>query len=177
MSFRQKVAHEAVTVMVTTLYFAVCFGILVLLKRLYLSEYQIEFRGLSLALLGALIVAKVVLVLEHVTLGQWIRKHAVAVEVVLRTILYTIGVAIALFLERGFEVRHEHGGFLGGVRWVIQHRDMHHVWADTIAVGASLLIFNAVTAARHHLGHGRLERLFLTPPSEESEASEHKMKI
>ncbi len=177
MSFRQKLGKEIVAVLLTTLYFAVCFGILVLLKRLYLFEYHIKFRGLSLALLGALIVAKVVLLMEHVTLGQWIRKHALVVEVVLRTILYTIGVAVALFLERGFEVRHEHGGFLAGVAWVFQHREMHHVWADTIAVGASLLIFNTVTAVHHNLGHGRLHRLLLTPPAEKSESSELNSKI
>src|SRR5215831_4677395 len=135
MGLHQKLAHEFRVVVVTTAYFAVCFGVLVALKRLLLADYQIQFRGFSLALVSALIVAKVVLILEHVTLGQWIRNHAVAVDVVLRTLLYTVGVAAALLLERGFEARHEHGGFGAGVAWVFQHRDMHHVWADTLVVG------------------------------------------
>jgi hypothetical protein len=168
MSLRQKLNREIWEFFVTTLYFALCFGVLVLLKRLYLSEYQIQVPGVSLALVSALIVAKVVLLMEHVTLGQWVRKHAVGLDVILRTILYTIGVAVALLLERGFEARHEHGGFRAGVAWVFQHREMHHVWADTIAVGAALLAFNALSAVRRHLGEGRLHRLFLAPPAQES---------
>jgi hypothetical protein len=173
MSFRQKLAHELRVVAVTTLYFAVWFGVLVTLKRLLLADYQIQFRGLSLALVSALIVAKVVLLLEHVTLGQWIRQHAVAVDVLLRTLLYTFGVAVVLLLERGFEARHEHGGFGAGVAWIFQHRDMHRVWADTLAVGCALLVFNAVSAVRRHLGEGRLHRVFLSPPVEGSKAHEH----
>jgi hypothetical protein len=164
MSFRQKLVNEVRVVMVTTAYFAVCFGILVLLKRLYLADYQIQFRGLSLALIGALIVAKVVLLMEHVSLGEWVRSHAVVVDVLLRTFLEALGVAVVLLLERGFEARHEHGGFGPGVTWVFQHRDMHHVWADTIGVSGALLGFNFVSATRQHLGEGRLHRLFLSPP-------------
>ena len=166
MSFRHKLAHEFQVVVVTTLYFAVWFGVLLVLKRLYLADYQIRFRGFSLALVSALIVAKVVLLLEHVTLGQWVRNHAVAVDIILRTLLYTVGVAVVLLLERGFETRHEHSGFGGAVVWVFQHRDMHHVWADTITVGCALLGFNALSAVRRHLGEGQLHRLFLSPPVE-----------
>src|SRR5215831_15516989 len=115
MGLHQKLAHEFRVVVVTTAYFAVWFGVLVALKRLLLADYEIQFRGLSLALISALIVAKVVLLLEHVTLGQWVRNHAVAVDVLLRTLLYALGVAMVLLLERGFEARHEHGGFGGGV--------------------------------------------------------------
>ena len=54
MSIRQKVAHEIKTVLLTTFYFAVCFGLLIALKRLMLAEYAIQFRGWSLALLPTL---------------------------------------------------------------------------------------------------------------------------
>jgi hypothetical protein len=177
MSFRQKLAKEIREVALTTLYFVLCFGVLVALKRLYLAEYQIKFRGLSLAIVSALIVAKVVLVMENVTLGQWIHSHAVALSLILRTLLYTVGVAVALLLERGFEARHEHGGFGASVVWVFQHRDMHHVWADTIVVGCALLGFNALSAMRRHLGEGQLHRVFLSPPAGAVKASEHDVKM
>jgi hypothetical protein len=178
MNLAHKLAKEIRVVATTTLYFAIWFGMLVLLKRLYLAEYEVRFRGLSVALLSALLVGKVVLLLEHVTLGQWVRKHAVGIDVVLRTLLYTLAVCVALLLERGFEARHEHGGFAAGVAWVWQHRDMHHVWADTIAVGAALLVFNALSAVRQHLGEGRLQRLFLEPaaPAQKSEKPDENTK-
>src|SRR5215472_380111 len=121
MAFKEKLVEEIKEVVKTTLYFAVCFGVLMALKRLYLEDYEIQFRGFSLALLGAVIVAKVVLLMEYVPLGTWLKSHPALVEVVLRTVLYSIGVFVVLLLERGFEARHEHGGFWPGVVWVIQH--------------------------------------------------------
>src|SRR5689334_16442722 len=88
MSFTQKVKKEMIEVGITTLCFFVWFGVLVLLKRLYLAEYEIKFKGLSLAFVGALVVAKVVVVMEHFSLGQWIRSHPAFIDVLLRTLLY-----------------------------------------------------------------------------------------
>jgi len=173
MSFRQKLVVEIRLVLAATLYFAIWFGVLMTLKRLYLADYQIKFRGLSLALVSALVVAKVVLLMEHVTLGQWIRKRAVLIDVMLRTFLCGIGVFVVVLLEKGIEGRHEHGGFGAAVAWVFQHRDMNHVWADTIAITAALLGFNVLGAVRRHLGEGQLHRVFLLPPAGEVKPSEH----
>ena len=72
----RKLIKEIKALWLLTIYFAVWFGMLVLVKRLLLAQYQIEFRGASLALVGALVTAKVVIVMEHVssvtsTLRRW----------------------------------------------------------------------------------------------------------
>lgn len=167
--WHQKLVEEIQAVGVATLYFAICFGLLMALKRLYLADYQIEFRGLSLALVGALITAKVVLVMKHITPGAWLREHPALFEVLWRTLLYSLGVFVLLWLERGFEARREHNGFIPGVVWVFQHRDIHHILADTIGVGCALFGFNALSVVQRHLGQGQLGRLFLSRPRENPE--------
>jgi hypothetical protein len=163
MSLGRRVKAEMEEVALTTLYFALWLGVLMLLKRLILDEYHIEFRGLSMALLGALIIAKVVLVLEHVPLGPWVRRQAALLDLVLRTLLYTLGVAGVLLLEKAFEARQEAGGFGPALAGVLEHRDIAHVWVNTICVASALLVFNAVTVLRRHLGDGRLIQLFVAP--------------
>lgn len=149
----------------TTLYFALWFGVLMLLKRLLLAQYEIEFRGLSLALFGALVVAKVVLLMEHVPLGRWTRTWPTAADVILRTVIYTIGVFVVLLLEKSFEVRHEYGGFGPALAHVFHHRAITHVWANTICVGWALLVFNALTVLREYVGDDKLLRLYVSPRS------------
>jgi hypothetical protein len=168
MTFRQKLMREIKTVALTTLYFAAWFLVLMLLKRIVLSEYQIEFRGLGLALFGALVVAKVVLLMEHVSLGEWLHRHAAAVDVIIRTLWYTLGVFIVLLLEKAFESRHEFDGFWSALVHVFEHRDMPHVWANTICVGWALLAFNSLSILRKHLGEGQLSKLFFSPRKEVS---------
>ena len=160
MSFREKAVEEVREIGLITLYFALCFLTLMFLKRLVLAEYNIEASGLSVALISALVVAKVVVVLQHVPLGRWFREHPAAVDVAARTLLYTGGVFLVMLAEKAFESRHEAGGFGAALVTVFDHRDIHHVWAATIGVGGALLVFNVLSVVQQNLGEGGLSRLF-----------------
>lgn len=166
MSFRQKLTKEIKKIALSTLYFATWLGVLVAVKQLILAEYRIEFHGLSMALLGALVLAKVVLVLEHVPLGAWIQKQPVLIDVILRTALYTLGVFVVLLLEKTFEGRRDQGGFGPALIAVFQQANVYHVWANLICMSGALFGYNALAVIRGQLGEGGLIRLFLSPPEE-----------
>lgn len=80
MSFRDKALAEMKAIALVTAFFAAWFCVLVFLKSLILADYQIQFRGWSVGLVGALIVAKVVLLLEHISLGTWVRRQPAALK-------------------------------------------------------------------------------------------------
>jgi len=168
MSLRQKVMDEIRAVALATLYFGTWIGVLMVLKVLALAEYRIEFNAWSLVLVGALVLAKVVLVLEHVSLGAWIRTRPALVDVILRTVLYALGVLVVLLLEKAFEGRHENGGFGPSLAMVFQHAEIHHVWVNTICVSGALLGYNMLSVVRRHLGEGGLLRLLLSPLPEQA---------
>jgi hypothetical protein len=163
MGFAHKVKHEIAAVLSLTLYFGCWLGALVLLKYLVLEEYQIAFSGFSVALVGALVLAKVVLVLEHVSLGVWVRAQPAWVDVVLRTALYAFGVFVLLLLEKAFEGRHEYNSFGDSIIAVFQHADAIHVWLNTICLTGALLSYNMLSVVRKRLGKGALLRMFLDP--------------
>ena len=119
-NLQRKLTEEVTALSLAMLYFAAWIAALLVLKQLILAEYQIAFHGLSLALIGALILSKVVLILEHVSLGAWVRARPAWVDIILRTILYSLGVALVLVLEKGFEARHEYGGFSAAVTAIFQ---------------------------------------------------------
>ena len=167
MSIAHKVIEEAKTMGLVTLYFACCFGIVLLLKQLFLAQYQIEFRGLSAALMGALIVGKVVVVLEKAPIGKWIGDRAVVVEMVARTIVYTLGAMVAMLVEHAFQARHEYGGFASALAEVFRHRDTNHVWASVICVSLSFLAYNTGAVVWRFLGKDELVRLFFKTKSVE----------
>jgi hypothetical protein len=160
MSLGDKLKHEVRSVLLTTSYFGAWFGALVGLKTLVLAEHQIELHGLTMALLGALLVAKVVLVLEHVPIGARIQRTAPWVDVVSRTGLYAAGTFVALSAERAFEARHAHGGFGKALAALVGGAEVHHLLATTICVAAALYVFNAYSALRGSL---ELLRIFTTP--------------
>ena len=169
MAAHEKLKHELEELGLAGLYFFLWIGLLVAIKKFVLAEYQIEFAGLSAALIGALVLAKVVLILEHVPLGPLTRNRPAWVEVLVRTVLYAAGVVVVLLLEKGFEGRHEYGGFLESLRSLFQHADIDHVWANAICISGALLGYNALSVIRRHLGDGGLIAIFREPLPGEGE--------
>lgn len=168
MSFSEKLREEVVTIGLTTLFFAAWFAVLILLKWLVLSEYKIQFTDVSIVLIGALIVAKVVVVLDKVPIDAWTRNRPAFVHVLVRTALYGLGILLVLLLEKAFESRHEYGGFIPALVQVFSHQDVPHVLAATIGVTGALLMFNALLVVQRYLGEGGILKLFLSPLPEES---------
>ena len=164
MSWKEKLKHELKSVGIATLYFLIWFGFLMLIKVLLLEDYDIEFTGVSMVIVGALVVAKVILIMEHIPLGSWVKKQPAYVDVMLRTILYSFGVLVILILEKGFEGRHEYGGFGSSLQQVFNHVDIYHVWVNSICVFCALFSFNFLTLIRTHLGKGGLFRMLKEPP-------------
>jgi len=158
------------TVAWVTLYFACCFGLILFLKRLFLAHYQIAFHGLSAALVGALVVGKVVVLLEKAPIHRWIGNLPVVVDVGFRTAFYTLGAVAALFLEHAFGARHEYGGFSAAIVGVFQHRDASQVWATVLCVGLSFLAFITGSTIRWYVGDEQLSRLFFSTKLREFEA-------
>jgi hypothetical protein len=69
-SAKQRLWDELKALTEAFLYFTAWLGVLVLLKKLILDQYHIEFKGVSAALVGALVLSKVVLILEKVWRGR-----------------------------------------------------------------------------------------------------------
>ena len=168
MGFRKKLINETKAMALAGFYFAAWLGVLMTLKWLILADYRIEFHGFSLMLVGVLVLAKVVLVLEHVPLGTLVQNRPALVDVIFRTALYALGVIVVLLLEKAFDGRHEYGGFGRSLRTVFHHLDIYHVWVNAICLSGALLGYNILSVIRRHLGKGGLMRLFLSPLPEEA---------
>ncbi len=163
LSLTQKLKHEIRAVGLAALYFGCWLAALLLIKQLVLAEYHIQFSGMSKALVGALVLSKVVLVFEHVPLGAWVGRQPAWVDVILRTTLYALGVLVVLVLEKAFEGRQEYGGFGPSLTAVFERADVYHVWLNTLCLSGALLGYNMLSVIRRHLGTGGLLRLFVTP--------------
>jgi len=162
--FKQKLIHEMKAVAFATLYFAIWFGILMFLKTMILSEYKVEFGGISMALIGALILAKVVLVIDHIPLSRWTREQPAIYFVIFRTLFNIVGVFIVLLLEHAFKSRHEYGSFGSALINAFQHRDVYHMWASVTVVSIAVFWFNVLFVLRKYLGEHELSQLFFSTP-------------
>jgi hypothetical protein len=170
MGWQRKLQDELKAIGIAATYSGCWIAAVLLIKTLILAEYRITVNNWSVIIVAALVLSKVVIVLEHVSLGGWVRAQPAWVDVLLRTVMYSLGTAILLILEKGFEGRHEFGGLGPAVQQLFRQSDVHHVWANVICLSGALLGYNLLSVIRRHLGAGGLVRLFLMPLPVESES-------
>jgi hypothetical protein len=160
MNTLKKIFEEIKSIARTATYFAIVFIFMMVMKKLDLKDYNIEFTGLSQALIGALILSKVIILMELISLGPWVQRQPPIVDVILRTLLYSAGVLIVVILEKAFEGRHEASNYGDAISSVFRHRDIYHVWATTIGTAGSIFVYNAFSVVQRMLGKKALTNLF-----------------
>jgi len=169
MSLKEKIVHELRTVLLTTVYFLLWFGALMLIKVLLLREYQIEFFGLTKVIIGALVIAKVVLVLEYVHF-PFTRNQPAWLEMLLRTLFYMAGVWLVLAIERAIELSGEYGSFTSTFGHLFEEANFYHVWVSVIVVSGALLFFNIWSVIKMHYGKNIFRKMMNEPlPNREFE--------
>jgi hypothetical protein len=164
MEILKKIFKEIRVIARTAAYFAVVFLLMMVMKKLYLADYNIEFTGVSQAIVGALIMAKVILLMELITFGSWVQSQPPIVDVTLRTLLYSAGVVAVTVLEKAFEARHEAGSFGQAFSYLFNHRDIYHVWATAIGSVGSIFVYNAFSVVQRTMGKNGLANFFFKTP-------------
>ena len=145
-----------------TAYFAASFFIILFLKKLFLAEYDISITGFSTAIIGALVVAKVVVILDATPLGNLFKNGPLFRNILYRSLLYSFFVGVVVFIERVFHVRHQVVGLKAALVSVVENRDMNHFWATIICIILVFIGYNLTTAINSHLGKGGLSRLLFS---------------
>ena len=158
MSWKSKLKEELKSLGIIMLYFGLWFAFMIILKILLLREYDIEFTGLSMAFIGALIVGKVILIIDHIPMGSWIEKQPAIVDILFRTFLYSVGIIIIIILEKAFEVRHEYGGFFKALPKVFNRTDVNQIYANSLTIICALLGFNLFTLFGKYFGEGGISK-------------------
>src|SRR5262245_11275149 len=132
--------RELIEVGLVTLYFFGCFLVAVVLIKLILGEYQVEFRGLSLAVIMALVLAKVVVILDKTRTGTRFETRApVALAAAYKTLLYFLVTFLVFLAERVFDAYREQSGFGAALTEVWTDRNRAVILAKSMCVGLALL--------------------------------------
>jgi hypothetical protein len=159
--------HEIRAILTAMLFFLTCFAVVVVLKELMVEQYDLTAATSVRVVMLALVTAKVVVLFERVSLGRRIG----AVEVVLRTALYSLAAFLLLLLEHGISERKEAGGFFAALGKAFQHPDMPIIWATLICVTLAFFVWTAFAVLRRSIGRDRILAAYLSAPSPEAKAA------
>ena len=163
MSWLTVIEREVKELGFITLYFVCCFGIVVTLKKLFLADYHIRVYALSAVVVGALVAAKVVVVLDHMRFGtRFDASLPLAMSVPYKTLVYGVAGFGVLFLEELFHAYRATGGLGAGFAELWAHQDKNVILAKAICVALAFGGYHFYAGIDRRLGEGTLMRMLLS---------------
>jgi len=93
------VKHELLEILPVTLFFMVGLNLIAFSKHLVLAEQGIAYEGIATATFGALVIAKVVLVVDKLSVTRWFRTRPIYQTIIYRAVFYSVCVLVFRLLE------------------------------------------------------------------------------
>lgn len=121
----QWVKREFLELLPVVIFFMIGFNLIAFTKHLVLAQAGIVYEGLATATVGALVVAKVVLVANLLPTMQRYRGRPLYRPILYRTVLYSLCVLVFQLLEMLVGNAIHQGGLIGG----LEAAQAEFVWA------------------------------------------------
>lgn len=150
-----------------TLYFFVAFNLVVFTTNLLTHDYWFNLTGFMLASTTALVVGKVVLIVDKVRIIDKFRGAPLIQPILYKTVFYGIVVTIVRFLERVLHFAFDARGFDAAAQAAILDFSWHRFVAVQIWIFVSFLLYVTASELNALVGDGQLRRLFFHHRSSE----------
>jgi len=146
------------------LFFFVAFLLIFLIFQLFGEQYSIEFSALSKAAVAALVLGKLIPLLDWAQSGYRSNSHRPAVVIACKTFVYGLVVILLGIGEKIFHAARRTGSLQGGIDFVISNANLDRFLGMVLLVSlvvGSYLVLQEVDRA---MGKGALLRLFFERP-------------
>jgi len=133
-----------------------------------LATYDISYYGLSAAIIGALVVGKVVVVLDNIGAGtRYEGNHSPITGVLYKTLVYSAAVLLVIAAEKTFHAYKETQDLTAAIMHVWQGRERSRILATILCIALAFGAYNLFIAVSHRLADGKLARWLIETHSEE----------
>ncbi|HKN12652.1 MAG TPA: hypothetical protein VJX68_05600 [Candidatus Binatus sp.] len=146
------------------LFFLVAFLLQLLLIKLAVAQFFIPVTVLSKAVVGALLAAKAVLILDETRVGRSLEHYRPVIAVAVKTLLYGFGTLLLGYLERFLEALHQFGSFDEAVRDMIDQANLYRFFAWVLGTTFIFAIYFVLSEINEYMGQGALRALFFERP-------------
>lgn len=155
-----SIKREIKKIGLLSLYFFIGFSYILILMKLLLEQYSIDYVVISKAFIASLVAAKVVAIMEITPWFNYFSEYPRYIRVLYKTFLYNIGVIIITAIENIFHAYHETKAIIPAISLFLETRHFSHFLATVMFVSIVFLIHNILTEIDDYLGKGNLRKLF-----------------
>jgi hypothetical protein len=160
-SWKQRFLMELTEYWINVAYLTVFFGLFTDYRRLILHQYSIVYLNYGISLIKALVLAKVILVIDALRLGRKLESKPLAYSTPYKSSVFSVGVMLFSLLENAARAILTGKG-LPGVRADLAAKGKYEVAAECLVVFFAFIPFFAFKELERVLGRDKLRRLFFS---------------
>jgi len=167
-SIARRLKHEMLEFIPPAIFFFVAFQLLAFTQRMMLKEYGIRTSVFLQATIGALVVAKVVLILDLLPLVNRFPERPLIYNVAWKTALYFVAALAVRYVEHMVHFYRREGSIGAANRKLLDEVVWPHFWAVQMWLLVLLLIYCALRELVRALGRERVFAMFFgtrAPPT------------
>lgn len=143
-----------------TCYFLLAFNLVVFTKMLFLKQFAIDYVGFSLASLGAILMAKIILIAENLKVMNIFQKRPRIYNTIWQTVIYYILVLFLQYIEHILPPWIKSGDFLATNRDFYAALVWPQFWAVQIWLVIFIFIYVAWSQIRQIVGGNKIYQIF-----------------
>jgi hypothetical protein len=128
---------------------------------LLLEGYRITVGGAAVAVVGALIIAKAVLIADALPITRRFARRAPLVSIAWKSLVYGLIVLAFRYLEELIPLWRESGAFVTAHRQLLAETSWPHFWAVTLWIAFALVLYALGAELVRALGRERVIRLLI----------------
>jgi hypothetical protein len=147
-------------------FFLIGFLLVLTIVKLALADYSVEVSTISRALVGALVAAKVVLVLDRTPISRRLANYPHIFRVTLRTLTYGMAVVVLGYAERVVDTLRKVGSLDLAIQEVVDHTSAHRLLAVALGISLVFAAYFVLAEVSSLIGEQTLWDLFFSKPSD-----------
>ena len=156
-----RLKHEVAEAIPPAVFFFVAFQTIAFTRALMLEEYGIRVTTFVTATIAALLVAKVVLIVDMVPFVNRFPEKPLIYNVAWKTAIYMAAALLIRYGEHLLPFLREHGNLVMANRRLFDEVVWPHFWAVQIWLLVLFLVYSAVREVIRVLGRDRVRNMFL----------------
>ncbi len=158
--WKNIIFHELVEYWINVAYLAVVFAAFTQYRRFLLAAYDITYTDYGVAVIQALILAKVIMIGAVLRLGRGLEQKPLIYPTLYKTVVFTIFVAVFTLAEHAIKGLFKGKGLTGGV--IDYFKDgPHEFLAGSVMLFVIFIPFFGVKELARVLGAEKIRALFL----------------
>jgi hypothetical protein len=174
-NWKEKILHEMTAYWINVCYLTLAFAAFTQYRRFLLAAHDITYTNYWVAVIEALILAKVIMIGDAVRLGRGLEQKPLIVPTLYKTVVFTVFCGVFTLIENMVKGLWQGKGLTGGLVDFFG-KGNHELLANSLVVFVAFIPFFGAKELGRVLGEEKIRNLFFGRRDMDSADAERRVK-